>query len=150
MSKKIEVEIVGVAGDETLYIQFFKDGTPIPSELYRLQYPGNSYVEKMSERMIEQKGDETKIKLSLRTREFFSKCAFPLSEGNTELERDLIEQFGANTRKKIDVDKIHPALFPIWQRVIARFLDGDLFADVFELTTRSDAGGASGGGEPQG
>ncbi|EMO26202.1 hypothetical protein LEP1GSC170_1489 [Leptospira interrogans serovar Bataviae str. HAI135] len=100
--------------------------------------------------MIEQKGDETKIKLSLRTREFFKTCAFPLSEEHTELEKDLIEQFGANTCKKIDVDKIHPALFPVWQRVIARFLDGELFAEVFELTEDSNKRGPSGGGEPQG
>ncbi|MFQ3854541.1 hypothetical protein ACLK29_04575 [Leptospira kirschneri] len=147
MGKKIEVEIVGKAGDAVLYIQFFKDETPIPNELYRLQYPGNSYVEKMSERMIEQKGDETKIKLSLRTREFFSSCAFPLCEGHSELERDLIGRFGANACKKIDIEKIHPALFPVWQRVIARFLDGDLFADVFELAEGPNFGGTSGGGE---
>ncbi|WP_078125870.1 hypothetical protein [Leptospira alexanderi] len=150
MNKRIEVQVVGFAGDTVLYIQFFLDGIFIPGQLWKLQYPGNRFVEALTERVVQGKDGETQIKLSLRTREFFSVCVFGVNDPVTDTERDLVEKFGKNPCRKTDVDAVPPALFYHWNRVISRFFDGDLFAEVLQLGETSDDGGAASGSVAEG
>lgn len=135
---KPEVVIVAEASDRVLYVNFFQSDVSIPDTLYRLQHPGMLEVEKWGNQVIEHNGDKMRLDTTIRTKRFFKECVFPVNEALTPLEESLVEKYGLNNGGKPTPETIHPRFHSLWQRVSARFLDGDLWNDIPESGNEPD------------